>query len=155
MKITVLFTGKTADRYVAEGIAAYEKRIRRYLPFEVREINPGKTPKEIHAVKQAEGRSLLKALDKKTFVILLDERGERVSSVEFAKIVERKMVEGTKNLAFITGGAYGVGDEVYHRADKVISLSPMTFSHQVVRILLMEQLYRAFTIIHGEPYHHA
>ena len=108
----------------------------------------------MQAIKQIEGKLLLKALDKKTFVILLDERGEQVTSVQFAKFLEKKMGEGNKNLAFIIGGAFGVSDEVYRRADKVISLSPMTFSHQVVRILLMEQLYRAFTIIHGEPYHH-
>ena len=112
-------------------------------------------PKDIHAVKLLEGKLLLKSLDKKTFVILLDERGERFSSVQFARILEKKMVEGNKDLVFIIGGAFGVSEEIYRRADRVISLSSMTFSHQVVRILLMEQLYRALTIIHGEPYHHA
>lgn len=155
MTITVFFTGKTTDNYVKEGIAEYEKRIRRYLPFVIRELSPGKTPKDRYAVKLLEGKLLLKSLDKKTFVILLDERGERYTSVQFAGILEKKMMEGNKDLVFIIGGAFGVSDEVYRRADRVISLSPMTFSHQVVRILLMEQLYRALTIIHGEPYHHA
>ncbi|MCD6200403.1 MAG: 23S rRNA (pseudouridine(1915)-N(3))-methyltransferase RlmH [Bacteroidales bacterium] len=155
MTITVFFTGKTTDRYLKEGIAGYEKRIRRYLPFVIRELSPGKMPKDIHAVKLLEGKLLLKSLDKKTFVILLDERGERFSSVQFARILEKKMVEGNKDLVFIIGGAFGVSEEIYRRADRVISLSSMTFSHQVVRILLMEQLYRALTIIHGEPYHHA
>ncbi len=155
MTITVFFTGKTTDNYVKEGIAEYEKRIRRYLPLVIRELSPGKTPKDRYAVKLLEGKLLLKSLDKKTFVILLDERGERYTSVQFAGILEKKMMEGNKDLVFIIGGAFGVSDEVYRRADRVISLSPMTFSHQVVRILLMEQLYRALTIIHGEPYHHA
>ncbi len=154
MKLTILFTGKTSAGYLKEGIAEYEKRIRKYVSFTIKELSSGKSSKDIYTVRQKEGKMILKVLDTKTFIILLDERGELVTSVKFAGILEKKMIEGYKELVFVIGGAYGVSKEVHDRANRVISLSPMTFSHQVVRILLMEQLYRAFTLIKGEPYHH-
>lgn len=155
MKITVLFTGKTTKKYLEEGIAEYGKRIRRYVSFETRVVNQLKNQRDILLVKKQEGKLILRTFDKETFVILLDERGTTVTSGDFAEIIRRKMIEGKRKLAFVIGGAYGVSDEVFRRADQIIRLSSMTFSHQVVRILLMEQLYRAFTIIRGEPYHHA
>ena len=155
MKITVLFTGKTADRYLEEGIAVYEKRIRRYLPFEIKVLPAAKGVREKEQLKRLEGEMILKAVGDGSFVVLLDERGKSLDSVKFAGMLQRKMNEGTRTLVFVVGGAYGVSQAVFERADLVLQLSAMTFSHQVVRILLMEQLYRAFTIIHGEPYHHA
>ncbi len=155
MKITVLFTGKTADRYLEEGIAVYEKRIRRYLPFEIKVLPAAKGVREKEQLKRLEGEMILKAVGDGSFVVLLDEQGKSLDSVKFAGMLQRKMNEGTRTLVFVVGGAYGVSQAVFERADLVLQLSAMTFSHQVVRILLMEQLYRAFTIIHGEPYHHA
>ncbi len=155
MKIIVLFTGKTAERYLEEGVGAFEKRIRRYLPFEIKVLPSVKGVREKEQLKRREGEMILKAVDDRSFVILLDERGRSLDSVAFAGLLQRKMNEGTRTLVFVVGGAYGVSPEVSARADMVLQLSAMTFSHQVVRILLMEQLYRAFTIIHGEPYHHA
>ncbi len=155
MKITVLFTGKTSMNYLKEGITEYAKRLRRYVPFEIHELTQWKRQKDGQTQKQLEGKAILKAVDTETFVILLDERGERVTSVSFANLLEKKMNEGVKKIAVVTGGAFGVSEDVFQRANLIIRLSSMTFSHQVVRILLMEQLYRAFTIIRGQPYHHA
>ncbi len=155
MKITVLFTGKTAERYLEEGIASFEKRIRRYLPFEIKVLPSVKGVREKEQLKRREGEMILKAVGDGSFVVLLDERGKSLDSVRFAGMLQRKMNEGIRTLVFVVGGAYGVSPEVFERADLLLQLSAMTFSHQVVRILLMEQLYRAFTIIHGEPYHHA
>lgn len=155
MKIIVLFIGKTSKNYLKEGIAEYEKRLRRYVSFEIRELTQGKHQKDVLTQKQLEGKVILKALDTETFVILLDERGKRVTSVSFANLLEKKMNDGVKKMTVVAGGAFGVSEEIFQRANLIIRLSSMTFSHQVVRILLMEQLYRAFTIIRGEPYHHA
>jgi 23S rRNA (pseudouridine1915-N3)-methyltransferase len=155
MKITVLFTGKTAEHYLEEGIAMYEKRIRRYLPFEIRVIPAIKGVKEKEQIRRREGEQILRAVGEEAYLILLDERGRGMRSVEFAGMLQKRMNGGTRHLVLLVGGAYGVSREVFDRADLVLQLSAMTFSHQVVRILLMEQLYRALTIIHGEPYHHA
>ncbi len=155
MKITVVFTGKTTERYLEEGIAAFEKRIRRYLPFEIKVLPAVKGVRDKERLKRREGEMILKNLGRGDYVVLLDERGKSLRSVDFAGMLQQKMNEGTRNMVFVVGGAYGVPREVFERADRVLQLSAMTFSHQVVRILLMEQLYRAFTIIHGEPYHHA
>jgi 23S rRNA (pseudouridine1915-N3)-methyltransferase len=155
MKITVLFTGKTSEQYLEKGIAAYEKRIRRYLPFAIQVIPAVKGVRSREQLKRREGELILRAVEKGAFLILLDERGKGMSSVEFSGMLQRKMNEGARHLILLVGGAYGVSREVFDRADMILQLSEMTFSHQVVRILLMEQLYRALTIIHGEPYHHA
>jgi len=155
MKITVVFTGKTTERYLEEGIAGYEKRIRRYLPFEIKVLPQVRGVKEKEQMKRREGEMILKAAGEDAFVILLDERGGAMRSVELAGLLQKKMNEGTRNVVLVIGGAYGVSREVFERADMLLQLSSMTFSHQMVRILLMEQLYRALTIIHGEPYHHA
>ncbi len=155
MKITVLFTGKTSEPYLEEGIAVYEKRIRRYLPFSIQVIPAVKGVRSREQLKRREGELILRAVEKGAFLILLDERGKGMSSVEFSGMLQRKMNEGARHLILLVGGAYGVSREVFDRADMILQLSEMTFSHQVVRILLMEQLYRALTIIHGEPYHHA
>ena len=156
MKISLLTVGKTDSGGVREGLETYASRLRRYIPFSVIEIpdlkNAASLSKE--QVKEKEGESILGNIGPRDSVILLDERGKEYTSIEFAKEIERMMVSGGKNIVFVTGGAFGFSDAVYARCDGKVSLSKMTFTHQMVRAVFTEQLYRAFTIIKGEPYHH-
>lgn len=156
MKISLLTVGKTDSGWVREGLETYASRLRRYIPFSVIEIpdlkNAASLSKE--QVKGKEGESILGNIGPRDSVILLDERGKEYTSIEFAKEIERMMVSGGKNIVFVTGGAFGFSDAVYARCDGKVSLSKMTFTHQMVRAVFTEQLYRAFTIIKGEPYHH-
>ncbi|MBO4230150.1 MAG: 23S rRNA (pseudouridine(1915)-N(3))-methyltransferase RlmH [Bacteroidales bacterium] len=156
MKISLLTVGKTDSGWVREGLETYASRLRRYIPFSVIEIpdlkNAASLSKE--QVKEKEGESILGNIGPRDSVILLDERGKEYTSIEFAKEIERMMVSGGKNIVFVTGGAFGFSDAVYARCDGKVSLSKMTFTHQMVRAVFTEQLYRAFTIIKGEPYHH-
>jgi 23S rRNA (pseudouridine1915-N3)-methyltransferase len=156
MKITLLFTGKTRENYLKEGIAIYTKRLGRYIPFEIAVLNDGKSRPGNHS-----GKSKSRDSSKQppyegntTFLVLLDQKGEKFSSESFAGFIQNTMNKGYKELAFMTGGAYGFPDNTYETADKIISLSDMTFSNQMVRLILAEQIYRAMTIIRGEPYHH-
>ncbi len=155
--IRLISIGKTVKGYLKEGEAEYEKRLQRYTKFEEVVIPELKRASNLSAqeVKQKEGELILKKTDTSDFVILLDENGKNMSSEEFAEWIEQKQVYGTSKLTFIIGGAYGFSPEVYDRAQYQLSLSKMTFSHQMVRMIFKEQLYRAFTIIKGEPYHHA
>jgi len=156
MKITLLLTGQTKKGFIEEGIGIYEQRIKHYVPFRIVELaEPKKSgkPNEF-AIKEKEGEQILKYLSQDDDVILLDERGKMLSSKEMADFIKKKSVGSVKNLVFITGGAYGFSQSVYDRANTMLSLSKMTFSHQVIRIIFLEQLYRAFTIIRNEPYHH-
>lgn len=155
MKVTLVFTGKTSFDYLEKGIAEYEKRIKRYIDFEIKIIKDLKASKSMPAniVKLKEGEIILKQIKKPDFLILLDEKGKQYTSREFAKLIDNKIVTGVKNLIFVVGGAYGFSEEMYKRANGKLSLSKMTFSHQPIRLLFVEQLYRAFTIINGEPYH--
>ena len=156
MKISLLTVRKTDSGWVREGLETYASRLRRYIPFSVIEIpdlkNAASLSKE--QVKEKEGESILGNIGPRDSVILLDERGKEYTSIEFAKEIERMMVSGGKNIVFVTGGAFGFSDAVYARCDGKVSLSKMTFTHQMVRAVFTEQLYRAFTIIKGEPYHH-
>ena len=156
MKISLLTVGKTDSGWVREGLETYASILRRYVPFSVIEIpdlkNAASLSKE--QVKEKEGESILCNIGPRDSVILLDERGKEYTSIEFAKEIERMMVSGGKNIVFVTGGAFGFSDAVYARSDGKVSLSRMTFTHQMVRAIFVEQLYRAFTIIKGEPYHH-
>ena len=147
MKIELLLTGKTEQGYLKEGIALYEERLRHYCGF-VRKELPDKKSKEL------EGDAIIKNIKESDYVILLDEKGKAFSSVQFAQTIENMGVRAVKKIIFVVGGAYGFSDSVYKRANDILSLSPMTFSHQMVRLIFTEQLYRAFTIIRGEPYHH-
>jgi 23S rRNA (pseudouridine1915-N3)-methyltransferase len=140
MKIFLINTGKTKISYLKEGIQIFEKRIRRYVPFESNEI--------------PEGRSLLKYIDRSDYSVLLDERGRQFSSRELADYIQKLMNRGLTAVYFFTGGADGFSDEIYERADEIISLSKMTFTHEMARLIFVEQLYRALTILKGEPYHH-
>jgi len=153
MKITIVFTGKTEKGFVSEGILRYEKRIRHYIPLDIVTVNSPKAGNQENQ-KQKEGMQILSKIHAESHVILLDEKGDEITSVQFAEIIDRGAHNHIRRLTFVFGGPYGVSEKVRQRADRIIRLSAMTFSHQVVRILFMEQLYRAFTIIRGEPYHH-
>ncbi len=155
MKLSLFFVGKTSFKYLEPGITDYENRIKRYIDFEIKVIKNLKTGKKmpVNIVKIKEGENILKQIKPDDFLILLDEKGKEYTSREFAKFINNKILTGVKNLVFVIGGAYGFSDDVYNRADGKLSLSKMTFSHQPIRLLFAEQLYRAFTIIKGEPYH--
>lgn len=155
MKITLLTVGKTDVRWVREGLELYASRLSHYVKFSVKEIpelkNVSAFSKE--QIKEKEGELILSSLGNEDFVILLDERGRKYRSVEFADFVRERLNRGA-DMVFVVGGAYGFSQKVYSRSDSMMSLSDMTFSHQMVRTIFAEQLYRAFTIIRGEPYHH-
>jgi len=155
MKLSLFFVGKTSSDYLEKGIAEYEKRIKRYIDFEIKTIKDLKASKSmpVKTVKLKEGEQILKQLKNNDILILLDEKGKLFTSREFAQYINHKNSTAVKNLIFLVGGAYGFSEEIYKRANGKISLSKMTFSHQPIRLLFVEQLYRAFTIIKGEPYH--
>ena len=156
MKITLLTVGKTDVKWVKEGLDLYVSRLVHYVPFQVREIPELKNVSALsrEQVKAREGALVLKALRPTDEVVLLDEGGREFRSTDFAGWLEERVSRGTRDLVFVIGGAYGFSPEVYSRADSKLSLSKMTFSHQMVRTIFAEQLYRAFTILRGEPYHH-
>ncbi|MFC2137251.1 23S rRNA (pseudouridine(1915)-N(3))-methyltransferase RlmH [Bacteroidota bacterium] len=156
MRITLLQVGKTNDKKLNELIKKYESRINHYIRFEIVDIPDTKFSKKLNLenIKAREGELIEKRILPGSFVILLDERGKQHSSKKFADYIQHKMNLSVKQLVFIIGGAYGFSDKVYEIANDKIALSEMTFSHQIVRLLFMEQLYRAFSIIKGEPYHH-
>lgn len=156
MKITLLTVGKTDKDWVKNGMDIYVSRLRHYIPFVMTEIpelkNVSSMSKE--QIKVREGELILKNVRPTDDLILMDERGKEYSSTEFAKILQDKISYIGKDIVFVIGGAYGFSEDVYRRANSKISLSRMTFSHQMVRAIFAEQLYRAFTIMKGEPYHH-
>lgn len=156
MKIQLLVVGKTNASYLKEGISEYEKRLKHYFPFELKELPELKNARKLREdqIKVAEGELLLKQLNNADHVLLLDEHGKQFRSKEFAQFVQQKANSGLKQVVLIVGGAYGFSDAVYQRANGKISLSKMTFSHQMVRLFAIEQIYRAMTILRGEPYHH-
>ena len=156
MKITLLTVGKTDVKWVREGLELYLSRLGHYIPFQLREIPELKNVSSLgrEQVKAKEGSLVLKALKPSDEVVLLDEGGREFRSLEFASWLEERISRGARDIVFVIGGAYGFSPEVYARADAKLSLSKMTFSHQMVRTIFAEQLYRAFTIIKGEPYHH-
>ncbi len=156
MKITLLVIGKTDKDFVIKGIEEYEKRLTRYVPFEMVVIPDIKNTKNMseQQQKQKEGALILSKIKPTDTLLLLDENGKTFSSVQFSQFIEQKMINSNKNIVFVIGGPYGFSDEVYQAAQGKISLSKMTFSHQMIRMIFVEQLYRAMTIIKGEPYHH-
>jgi len=156
VNIELLLTGKTDLEYLKKGIFLYEKRLKHYCNFnriEIPQLKRVSSLKE-NQIKVKEGELILKNISDQDVLILLDERGAKISSQDFAQRIENWAVRGIKKVIFTVGGAYGFSEEVYERANGMISLSNMTFSHQMVRLIFVEQLYRAFTIIKGEPYHH-
>ncbi len=156
MKITLLTVGKTDKDWVRQGIDIYTTRMKHYFPFSIIEIPELKNGASLSEdqIKTKEGELILKNIKPTEDVILLDERGREFSSMEFAKLLQDKISYIGKDLVFVIGGAYGFSEAVKQRANSKISLSKMTFSHQMVRAIFVEQLYRAFTIMKGEPYHH-
>jgi len=156
MRITLLQTGKTRDSFILEGVAEFQKRLVRYVPFRTETTADLKNSRNMtmKEVMEAEAGQILKKISPGAHVILLDERGTGYDSIGFARHLNA--LQGrTGHLWFVIGGPYGFSQEVYDRADERLSLSGLTFSHQLVRLIFMEQLYRAFTILKGEPYHHA
>lgn len=155
MKTVLLMVGKTADKHFATGIADYAERIGHYMPFDIVVIPELKNTKSLTAEQQKamEGELILKQLQPTDTVALLDERGVEMRSVELASWLQRKR-NTVRRLVFVIGGPYGFADKVYSRANELLSLSKLTFSHQMVRLVFTEQIYRACTIIKGEPYHH-
>jgi 23S rRNA (pseudouridine1915-N3)-methyltransferase len=156
MKIALLQTGKTTDSNLTLSIGDYSSRIKKYTVFEIITVPDLKNTKTMSAEEQKtrEGNKILETIGKDDYVILLDERGKEFRTTAFAGLLEKIMMMSKKRLVFVIGGAWGFSEEVYRRADMQMSLSQLTFPHQMVRLLFLEQLYRAFTIIRGEPYHH-
>lgn len=156
MKITLLTVGKTDRDWVRQGLDIYVSRLKHYIPFSIVEIPELKNVSSLtkEQIRTREGELILRNLRPTDDVILLDERGKEYSSVELAKILQDKINYTGRDIVYIIGGAYGFSEAVYRRADSRLSLSRMTFSHQMVRAIFAEQIYRAFTIMKGEPYHH-
>ena len=153
MKIKVFWVGKTQEEWVRRGIEEYAGRVRRYLPLEIGEVREEKGA-QAEAGREAECLRLLKLLPKNARLILLDERGDELSSPQLAAFLGAERDRGTGELVFAVGGAYGFSETFRARAARTLALSRMTFTHQMVRIFLLEQIYRGFTILNNEPYHH-
>ena len=155
MKIQLILTGKTTDPRLQSLIDDYQQRLKHYVPFELVVLPDLKNAKALteEQIKVAEGEAILARLTPAMDVILLDEHGREFRSIEFADYLQKKMSSG-RDLALVIGGPYGFSQAVYERANGKLSLSQMTFSHQMIRIMAIEQIYRAMTILRGEPYHH-
>jgi len=156
MKITLLAVGKTEDKYLIEGIDKYLNRLKHYIGFNFVIIPNIKNTKNLTQAQQKtkEAELILKQVNNLDTVILMDEKGKKYTSVHFADYLNKQMIGSVQQIVFIIGGPYGFDESVYKRANGSISLSDMTFSHQMVRLFFVEQLYRAFSILKGEPYHH-
>ena len=156
MKIELAVIGKTSIGYLKQGIDEYIKRLKHYVPFEIKYIDDIKNTKNISEdqQKRTEGAKILSLLDKSDFVVLLDEHGKEYTSMQYSSYIQKRMFSGAKKVVFVIGGPYGFSQEVYDRANDKISFSKMTFNHEMIRLIFTEQLYRAYTIINHEPYHH-
>lgn len=152
MNISLICTGKTTESYVSGGMMLYLERLKHYCKFSYIELEAGKG--DAVQLKKKEGENILKKTGSQDVLILLDEKGKEMTSVGFSEMIQRHQNIATKNLVFVIGGAYGFSDEVYKRANGKIALSQMTFPHQLVRVIFLEQLYRGFTILKREKYHH-
>ncbi|MFC5283259.1 23S rRNA (pseudouridine(1915)-N(3))-methyltransferase RlmH [Pedobacter alpinus] len=156
MKITLIAIGKTDDSYILEGVDKYLKRLKHYIKFDIQIIPDLKKTKNLSQDEQKykEAELFLKHIHPNDVVVILDERGVEMSSTHFADLINKKMIGSVANLVFLIGGPYGFDNALYQRANHKLSLSKMTFSHQMIRLFFVEQVYRAFTILKGEPYHH-
>jgi 23S rRNA (pseudouridine1915-N3)-methyltransferase len=156
MKIILLQTGKTTQRYISEGVEEYSGRIRKYNPFEIITLPDLRNTKNMPVTEQKtrEGKKILELAGTDDFMVVLDEKGKEFSTNEFAVQLGKIFQQSKKRIIFVIGGPYGFSEDVYSRADMKISLSRLTFSHQMVRLLFAEQLYRVFSLIKGDPYHH-
>lgn len=156
MKISLTVVGKTTDRHFIAGIDEYVQRISHYVPFSIDVIPELKGTKNLSEKeqKEREGELILKSFQAGDYIVLLDEHGRERRSIEFAQWMQKRMAAGPKRLVFVVGGPYGFSPAVYAAAQEKVSLSQMTLSHQMIRLLFTEQIYRAMTILNGEPYHH-
>lgn len=156
MRTVLILVGKTVNKHFVDLIDDYASRVKHYIGFDIITIPELKNTKNLSAdqQKQQEGELILKQIQSGDHVVLMDEHGKELRSVEFSKYMEQRMQTVSKRLVFIIGGPYGFSSEVYAKANEKLSLSKMTFSHQMVRLIFVEQLYRAMTIMRGEPYHH-
>ncbi len=156
MKIKLLAIGKTDDKSLQTLIRTYEQRLKHYVKFELFVIPDIKNSKNLSRdqQKEKEGEMILKELQATDELILLDEKGKEFRSIEFSSFLQKKMNSGIKQLVFVIGGPYGFSEKVYQKANRKVSFSRMTFSHQMIRLFVVEQIYRAFTILKNEPYHH-
>lgn len=156
MKIKLLFTGSTQEDFIVKGIEKYMNRLKYYADVVIIETPERKYPKSFSEVqiKDAETEQIFKKIIKSDYLVLMDENGIQMSSKEFSNQMQKFQLSGNKTIVFLIGGAYGFSDEVYKRANMKISLSKMTFTHQFARLILIEQIYRAYTILKNEPYHH-
>ena len=156
MNIKLIAVGKTNQAALQALINEYQKRLSRYVPFDLQVITDVKNSKSLSEEQQKvkEGELILKSVASTDYLVLLDERGKEYTSVEFSAYIQKVMLSGSKQMTFVIGGPYGFSEAVYRRADAKVALSKLTFSHQMVRLFFVEQLYRAFTILKNEPYHH-
>jgi 23S rRNA (pseudouridine1915-N3)-methyltransferase len=156
MKIALLQIGKTNDKFISDGVEEYSGRIRKYSGFEIITIPDLKNTRNMPVAEQKmkEGEKICKLLSSEDYVVLLDEKGKEFSTIEFSEQMGKIFMFARKRVLFVIGGPYGFSGEVYDRADLRMSLSRLTFSHQLVRLLFTEQLYRVFTVMKGDPYHH-
>jgi 23S rRNA (pseudouridine1915-N3)-methyltransferase len=154
MKVEVWAIGKTSDAWIESGIAVFEKRLPHYLPFAWVVLPAAKIKtQDADLLRREEARLVMSRLHQDDYLVLLDERGRAYTSVELARWMETRLGDSRRRMVFLIGGAFGFTQEVYDRANAQLSLSKLTFSHQMVRVFLLEQLYRAMTILRGEPYH--
>ena len=156
MNIELIVVGKTDSKEVEALVEMYSKRVNRYCRFAITTLADVRNTRNMapSRQKQLEGEAILRLVGEGDYLTLMDERGTQYTSMEYAQWLQKRMLSGVKRLLIVIGGPYGFSDEVYARANQKISLSKMTFSHQIVRAIFAEQLYRAFTILHNEPYHH-
>ena len=156
MKIKLIQAGKTEEKFLQEGISGYEKRLKHYIPFQTLTLPALKNTRHLAEPqqKEKEGTAILDSIQANDHIVLLDEQGMQLTSEEFAAYLDSAMNRSVQRLVFVIGGPYGFSDAVYERAREKISFSKMTFSHQMIRLFFVEQLYRAFTILRNEPYHH-
>lgn len=156
MEITLIVIGKTNAKYLIEGLDEYTRRLKHYITYNINILPDIKNTKNLteEQQKETEGKLILNALKPGDFLVLLDERGKEFSSMQFSDYLQRKMNSRLRRLVFVVGGPYGFSKDVYNKADEKLSLSKMTFSHEMIRLFFTEQIYRAMTIIRGEPYHH-
>jgi len=154
MKFLLLNVGKTNNKNIDSAIIEYHKKIQHYINFDIKNLIIKKNNSQKDKVKKIESDAIKKIINKNDYVILLDTTGSSFNSVDFSKKVSKLMISSVKRVVFITGGAFGFNDDIYDIANEKISLSQMTFTHQMVRLIFVEQLYRSFTILNNQPYHH-
>lgn len=158
MNITIISVGKLKEKYLKQAVEEYSKRLQRYCRLDIIELNDEKTPdnaspKEEQQIKEKEGQAILKAIKDNSFVIALDLKGKMLSSEEFASFIQDSNTRGISSFTFVIGGSLGLSQEIINRANYKLCFSKMTFPHQLFRVMLLEQIYRGFRIIGGEPYH--